>query len=37
MFQHQGAWAMQAYARAATRPRGTIIAQVQILSRLTET
>ena len=31
MFQHQGAWAMQAYARAATRPRGTIIAQVRTL------
>ena len=28
VFQHQGAWAMQAYAQAATRPRGTIIAQV---------
>lgn len=28
MFQHQGAWAMRAYARAATRPRGTVIAQV---------
>ena len=28
VFQHQGAWAMRAYARAATRPRGTVIAQV---------
>lgn len=31
MFQHQGAWAMQAYARSARRPRGTIIAQVKTL------
>ena len=28
VFQHQGAWAMRAYARAATCPRGTVIAQV---------
>ena len=36
MFQHQGAWAMQSYARAATRPRGTIIAQVRTPARLSE-
>ena len=28
VFQYSGPWTLQAYARGATRPRGTIIAQV---------
>lgn len=28
VFQHKGAWTMEAYARSARMPRGTVIAQV---------
>ena len=28
VFQHSGSWTMKSYARVASRPRGTVIAQV---------
>ena len=34
VFQHNGAWTMQAYARSASMPRGTVIAQVLSISVL---